>query len=96
MSELALAVVAIAIPLWLNVKATGLVAHDMLCERRQKIAQLLLVWLVPILGAVIVMAVHRPAEPPSRQYREPVDPGDDFALSARSVRNIREVLDGDD
>src|SRR5688572_692427 len=93
---LALALAAIAIPLWLNVKATRLVVRDVLSGRRQKVAQLLLVWLVPVVGAVVVLAVHRSPEPPSRQYREPVDPGDDFALSGRSVKKIREVLDADD
>lgn len=94
--EVALALAAIAIPLWLSIKATRLVVRDLLSERRQKVAQLLLVWLVPLIGAVVVLAVHRQAEPPSRQYREPVDPGDDFALSGRPVKNLREVLDGDD
>jgi hypothetical protein len=94
--ELALALVAIAIPLWLNIKATRLVARDVLSERRQKVAQLLLVWLVPLVGAVVVLAVHRRAEPPSRQYRESRDPGDDFAFSGRTIKNTREVLDGDD
>lgn len=94
--EVAFALVAIAIPLWLNVRATRLVVHDALSEQGQKVAQLLFVWLVPVVGAVVVLAVHRPTEPPSRRYREPPDPGDDFALSGRPVKNLREVLDGDD
>ena len=94
--EFALALAAIAVPLWLNLKATGLVARDVLSERGQKVAQLLLVWLVPLVGAVVVLAVHRSAEPSSRQYRKPPDPGDDFAFSGRTVKNTREVLDGDD
>lgn len=94
--QLALALLAIAIPLWLNIKASRLVAHDGLSERGQKIAQLLIVWLVPVFGAVVVLAVHRTAEPSSRHYRESPDPGDDFALSGRTIKNTREVLDGDD
>jgi len=94
--EVALVLAVIAIPLWLNIRATRLVVRDALSERSQKVAQLLLVWLVPLVGAVVVLAVHRRAEPPSRQYREPVDPGDDFALSGRTIKNIREAVDGDD
>lgn len=94
--EIAFALIAIAIPLWLNVRATRLVFRDDLSEQRQKVAQLLFVWLVPVVGAVVVLGVHRAAEPPSGRYREPLDPGDDFAFSARSVKKLREVLDGDD
>jgi hypothetical protein len=94
--EVAFALVALTIPLWLNVRATRLVVRDVFSEQRQKVAQLFFVWLVPVIGAVVVLAVHRPAEEPSRRYREPPDPGDDFALSGRSVKNLREVLDGDD
>jgi hypothetical protein len=94
--EVALALAALVIPLWLNVKATQLVSRDVLSERRQKVAQLLFVWLVPLIGAVVVLAIHRPAEPPSRQYRKPVDPSDDYAFSGRTIRNTKDVLDGDD
>ncbi|MCM5680886.1 hypothetical protein M8A51_15275 [Schlegelella sp. S2-27] len=94
--EVALALAIVVIPLGLSVQATRLVVGDVLCERRQKLAQLLLVWLVPLIGAAIVLAVHRSAQAPSRRYREPVDPGDDFGLSGRSVKNIQETLDGAD
>jgi hypothetical protein len=82
--------------LLLNVRATWLIVQDVLCDRRQKLVQLLLVWFAPIIGAITVLAVHRRAEPPSRQYREAADPGDDFAYSGRMTRSIKEVLDGDD
>jgi hypothetical protein len=94
--DIALALAVIAIPLWLNVKATFLIARDAVSERRQKVAQLLLVWFIPAAGAVVVLAVHRPVEPASRLYRKPADPGDDFAHSGRAIKRIREVLDGDD
>jgi hypothetical protein len=94
--EVALSLVVLSIPLWLNIKATRLVLRDALSERNQKVAQLLFVWLVPLIGALVVLAVHRRAEPPSRKYREPADAGDDFAFSGSALKNTREVLDGSD
>ena len=94
--EIALVLVAVAaVPLWLNIKATAAVVRDPLSERWQKAAQLSLVWLLPVLGAIVVLAVHRSSEAPSRKYREPPDPGDDFALSGRAAKGISEAVDGD-
>jgi hypothetical protein len=94
--EIALVLATLAIPLWLNVKATRLLAGDALSTPGQKIAQLLLVWLVPLIGALVVLAVHRRQEPPSRQYQVQPDPGDDFAASGRAVKKLREAIDEDD
>ena len=94
--EFLLVLIAVAIPLWLNLRATHLVASDSLSERNQKFAQLLFVWLVPIIGAIIVLAIHRREEPPPRQYREPPDPGDDFGFSGRALKDTRDVIGGDE
>ena len=94
--ETLLIAAVLAIPLWLNVLATRAVARDTLAERKQRVAQLLLVWLIPLVGALVVLGVHRAAEPPSRKYRQEPDPGDDFALSGRSQKGVREVVNGDD
>ena len=89
-----LALTAVLIPLLLNAIATWIIVRDVLSDRRQKIAQLLLVWLVPLIGAIIVLAVHRRTEP--RPYREATEPGDDFAYSGRMTKGIKDILDGDD
>lgn len=94
--ELALVLAVILIPIGLNVWATWLVLNDGLSEASRKAVQLLLVWLVPVIGAVVVLAVHRTAEPPSRKYRKPPDPGDDFAMSGRMTKATREAIDADD
>lgn len=94
--EIGLVLAAVLIPLLMNARATQLVVQDVLCDRRQKLAQLLLVWFAPLIGAIIVLAVHRRAEPPSRQYREVADAGDNFEYSGRLTKGIKEVLDGDD
>ena len=93
--ELALIVAAIAIVLWLSIKATVQIARDGLIEGRQKAAQLALVWLLPLVGAILVLAVNRPPEAPSRKYRERPDAGEDFTASGRSVKAITEAVDGD-
>ena len=79
----------------LNVKATLLIAQDTLSTSSQKLWQFALVWLVPVLGAIVTLAVHRPVEAPSRQYQKPLDAGDDFAMSGRSHKNLTEAVDGD-
>ncbi len=75
-----------AVVLYMNFKATALVLRDGLCERSQRLFQLLLVWLLPVLGAILVFAVHRPAEKPSGTYREPPDLGEDLGFSHHGGR----------
>lgn len=93
--DIALILLVAVVPLWLNLKATAAVARDDLSQRPQKTAQLLFVWLVPLIGAIVVLGVHRRPEAPSRKYRDPPDAGDDFAVSGRGVKNISEAIDGD-
>lgn len=81
--------------LWLNIRATLAVVRDSLSEPQQRIWQLLLVWLLPLIGALVVLAVHRPDEEPSRRYREPPEVGDDFSVSARGTRGNRSDADDD-
>ena len=88
-------IAALSIPLALNLWATRLILADDLSSESQKYGQLALVWLLPLLGAVVVLAVHRKAEPPSRRYRTQPDPGDDFTMSGKSVNETKEALDGD-
>jgi hypothetical protein len=76
----------------MDVKATLLILRDSLSEPPQRLMQLLLVWLLPILGAIIV---HRPAEKHSGKYREQPDPGDDFGFP-RHGRGGRSNEGGDD
>ena len=75
--------------------ATRLVLRDEVISRKQGIAQVLLVWLVPIIGAVLVFAVHRRPEAASRKYRQAPDPGDDVGLSGRATRSTHHA-DADD
>jgi hypothetical protein len=93
-TEIMLFAVLITIVIGMNVKATFMVMRDTLSEPSQRLMQLGLVWLLPVLGAIIVFAVHRPTEKHPGRYREPPDPGDDFGFPRHSGR--RSGNDGDD
>ena len=94
-NEIAVVVLLSAVVLAMNIKATLVVLRDDISEPDQRIAQLALVWLLPILGTIIVFAVHRPTEPPSRKYREETDYGD-YDLLPRSGNGGRSVEEADD
>lgn len=75
--DLFILLLALAVPPALNVWATRLVVRDGLSEPGQKALQLLLVWLLPVVGSVIVWGVHRGDESVPLRYRELPNPGDD-------------------
>lgn len=93
-TEIMLFAVLITMVIGMSVKATFLVMHDTLSEPPQRLMQLGLVWLLPVLGAIIVFAVHRPTEKHPGRYKEPPDPSDDFGFPRHSGR--RSGSDGDD
>ncbi len=93
--EIALAIIAVAIPLWLDVWATRMILQDALSEHPQKIAQLLLVWLLPLLGAIVALAVHRKEEKAPGVYPAEKDLNNDLPASSGPLRSMREVLDDD-
>ena len=90
-----LVLAALSIPISMNSWATRLVLTDALISRQQKRSQLLLIWLLPFVGALLVLAIHRKEEPASRKYVADKDPGDDFTFSGKSVKGVTEALDGD-
>jgi hypothetical protein len=93
--EALFAIAAISIPLVLNLWATRLVCTAESMSKGQRRAQLALIWLLPFVGAILTLGVHRKDEPPSRKYRTESDRGDDYTLSGRFVQKTSEVLDGD-
>lgn len=94
-----IALLAVGIVFALSFTATLKVVQDDLSERPQKIAQLFLVWLLPVIGALIVWAVHRRPEKPLGRYREeeaqPPEDREPPGYTARTVQNIMDVIDGD-
>ena len=90
-SLLILAVIAL-----MNVVATVMVRRDEYSETGQKGLQIMLVWIVPILGALVVLAVHRKPEKPSGTYRAADDGiGDDSGINRPFPKPFGDVLDGD-
>jgi hypothetical protein len=93
--ETALIALVVCAVLVLNGRATMVIVRDASSERYKKVWQLMLVWLLPILGATLTLAVHGPTEKPSHRYRRTPDPGDDFAYSGRSQKSLSEAIDGE-
>ncbi len=90
-----LIVAVLLILLVLNGLATRAVLRDDFSEAVQKRLQLAVVWLLPLLGALLVLAVHRKPDRSSGKYRDEADCGDDFGTSGRNVRAAKEALDED-
>ena len=91
--ELVLTLAVLSIPIGLNIWAMWLVVNDSLTEGKQKAGQLAVVWILPVIGAIITLAVHQKSEPPPRRYRELPEPGDDFARSGMAVKTLRQAID---
>jgi len=87
--EMTLAISAVLILVAANAFATRRVVRDEFAERSHRVAQVLAIWLLPVLGAILVFAIHRRPEEASRQYRAIPDAGDDFGASGRSVRSTQ-------
>ena len=93
--ELFLYVTILLVLVTLDLLATRAVLRDEFSEPRQKVLQLCIIWILPLFGALLVLAVHRQPEKPSGKYRESQDDGDDYGASGMHVRRITQVLDGD-
>ena len=74
-----LTVIGLVTVLWLNIKATKAALRDDLSDRNQRLMQLALVWLLPVIGAVIALAINRRAEKASRKYRDAPEPKPDHS-----------------
>jgi hypothetical protein len=61
MKVMVIALVALSVVLLLNLLATVRIARSDFESPMQKLAQLVLVWLVPCLGSISVIAVHKSA-----------------------------------
>jgi len=80
----------------LDAWVTWRVLGDGLSSPGQRAAQIALVWLLPLLGALLVLNLQRRnAESGSGRYREIPDAGDDFAYSRQSFKKLDDVTDDD-
>lgn len=90
-----LTVLVLAASVLMSLWATTKVIADEFSGRWQKGLQLALVWCVPLIGALLVLGVHRSAEKPSGRYRKDADAGDDFGASSAGIRRTLDALDDD-
>jgi len=81
---IALTVLLLAAAIAVGIAATLLVLRDTYSRPQQKVAQLLLVWLVPLIGAIVVFAVHRKLRAPSGKYATSAPPPNDLAFPKRA------------
>jgi hypothetical protein len=72
--DVAIALAVLALLVLANGLATRTVLRNPYAERRQKLFQLLALWLLPIFGAIFIFALHRKPEKPSGGYRQSLDP----------------------
>lgn len=87
-------ILAVAV-LGLNAVATVLVLRDTLSDPSQRGMQIGLIWLLPIAGALIVLAVHRPVEKHAGKYREESNLGDDPVFPRYGGKRSTHDGDGD-
>lgn len=57
----------------LNAWATVVILRDPLCTTRERVAQTALVWLLPPVGAVLLLIMRREGQPRRRQIQSEVD-----------------------
>jgi hypothetical protein len=88
-------VVGILVAGWLlaNVLATRLVLRDIDAEGHQRWVQLLAVWLVPVIGAVVIFGIHRRSEASPRKYPEAEEPSAGLIDAHQVGRSIRSTSD---
>jgi hypothetical protein len=71
-----------------NIWATIRVARDQLATPSQRAAHIILVWVFPVLGGLMVMHLQRVnPERSSGRYATSRELGDDFGCSGRMLRN---------
>jgi hypothetical protein len=83
--EAAIALAALAILVVANAVATWIAMRNPHTERRQKLFQVLAVWLVPVFGAVLIFAIYRKPEKATGRYPESLDPRWDDLAGSRPV-----------
>jgi hypothetical protein len=87
-----IAVLLAVILMALNAWATRAVLRDDLSATGQRIAQVTLVWLLPVVGALLVLHLtRRDMERPSGRYPNDPEYVDDFGVSAQGFRDLRDA-----
>ncbi len=80
--------------LGLNVFATSRILRDGYSEKAQRIAQLLFVWLVPVIGSIAIWGMYRSEEKSTGTYRDVEEPDDDFDPPDSPLQSLNDAPDG--
>jgi hypothetical protein len=78
----------LAVVLWLNVIASLAILRDSLSSSKQKTLQLIVVWFLPLMGALTILGIHRPDEKFSGKYPEEILPPEDIQAQKRGNQVI--------
>ena len=93
MNELSVAIAVMAALMLINVIATVVVIRDRYSETRQKLLQLLGLWLLPFVGAVLILGIHRNSEGGKGKYPEGRGDQWDDAPSPQVYRATNDMSD---
>ena len=91
-SEVVIAMLAViaVLNVWVTWRAVG----DALSTVGQQAAQIALIWLLPVIGALLVLRLQRrQPEQGSGNYQPVPDAGDDFAYSRQSFKQLDRALE---
>ena len=91
--DMAVVALILATIVGLDLMATRAILRDDLSERSQRLAQIALVWLFPLLGALLVLALYREPKKPSGCYPESDRHIDDSLESRTPFKGILDVFD---
>lgn len=83
----------VLILLGLDVFATRLVLRDEYSQKAQKLAQLLFVWLVPVIGAIAIWGMFRSEEASTGKYRDDQEPDDDLDPPESPLQSLSDAPD---
>lgn len=83
-----------ALLLLLNTWVSWRAINDYLATRAQRVAHILLIWGLPVLGALLVLHMQRQhPERHSGRYRDVPEPGEDFGVSGKGYRRTQQGLE---
>ncbi|MEI2743383.1 MAG: hypothetical protein V9G63_13315 [Candidatus Competibacter sp.] len=79
----------------LNAWATRVVMLDKFLSPKQRLAQTLFIWLIPVIGPLLVLNLNGEADRSTGRYREQPNLGEDFGHSNLAFRQTRQALESE-
>jgi ABC-type nickel/cobalt efflux system permease component RcnA len=82
----------------INIVVTVSIAFSRVYDTQQKLLQIALIWIIPVIGAIVcwnILREERRSEHPSKAAGERVDAGDDYSASGNYDRGNNHSHHGD-